>query len=72
VDLKTVQNLVKTFDVLFLLQPTNAQLYITTASLYIIYTAACFDISMSSSGCFTFMPCSVTEILKIEVVKIKI
>jgi len=42
---------------LFLLQPTNAQLYITTESLYIIYTTTCIDISVSLSGSFTFVPC---------------
>jgi len=45
---------------LFVLQPTNAQLYITRVSLYIMYTATCFDISISSSGTFTFVPCQVT------------
>ena len=35
---------------LFLFQPTNAQLIITTVSLYIIYIPICFDISVSSSG----------------------
>ena len=29
---------------------------ITTVSPYIIYTATCFDISVSSSGSFTFVP----------------
>jgi len=33
---------------------------ITNASLYIIYTATCFDISISSSGNFTFVPYNVT------------
>ena len=32
-------------------------LFITTVSPYIIYTATCFDISMSSSESFTFVPC---------------
>jgi len=31
-------------------------LYITTVSLYIIYTPECFDISVSSSGSFIFVP----------------
>jgi len=34
------------------------KVYITTTSLYIIYTLTYFDISMSSSGSFT--PCYVT------------
>jgi hypothetical protein len=41
----------------FLLQSSSAQLCITTVSLYIIYTSTCFDISASSSGSFTFVPC---------------
>jgi len=45
---------------LFLLQPTNAQLYITKVSVYRIYTPIYFDISVSSSGSFTFVPCWVT------------
>jgi len=49
----------------FLLQSSNAQLYITTVYLYIIYTSTCFDISTSSSESFTFVPCQVTQILKI-------
>jgi len=40
-----------------LLQPTNAQLHITRVYLYITYIPTCFDISMSSSGSFTFVPC---------------
>ena len=57
---------------LFLLQPTNEPLYITTVSLYIIYTPTCFDSSMSSSGSFTFVPCQVTSVFKIEAIKITI
>jgi hypothetical protein len=33
---------------------------ITTVTFYIIYTPTCFDVSMSSSGSFTFVPCQVT------------
>jgi len=39
--------------------------YTTTVSLYIIYTPTCFDISVSSWGSFTFVPCQVTYIIKI-------
>jgi len=35
---------------LFVFEPTNAQIYFTTLSLYILFTATCFDISVSSSG----------------------
>ena len=41
---------------LFLFQPTNAQIYVTTVSLYLLYTPTCFDVSLSSSGSFTFLP----------------
>jgi len=41
---------------LFLFQPTNGQIYITTVSLYIMYIPTCFNISISSSGSFKFMP----------------
>ena len=37
---------------MFLLQVTNAQIYITTLPLYIMFTPTCFDISVLSSGCF--------------------
>ena len=43
-----------------LLQPTNAQLYITILSLHIKYTPTCFNIYMSLTGRFTFVPCQVT------------
>jgi len=43
---------------------------VKTVSFYIISrTATCFDISMSSSGSFTFVPCQVTQIIKIEAAK---
>ena len=32
----------------FLFQPSNAQIYNTTVSLYIMHTPTCFDISLSS------------------------
>ena len=35
---------------LFLFQPTNAQIYITTLSLYTMFTPTCFEISVSTSG----------------------
>jgi hypothetical protein len=38
--------------ILFLLQPTNTQIYITIFSLYIMFTPTCFDTSVSSSGSF--------------------
>ena len=38
--------------ILFVLQPTNAQKYITIFSLYAMFTPICFDTSMSSSGSF--------------------
>jgi len=41
---------------LFLFQPTSAQIYITTVSFYIMYTPTCFNISMSSSWSFTIVP----------------
>ena len=37
---------------MFLLQPTNAQIYIIILSLYIMFTATCFDTSVSSSESF--------------------
>jgi len=40
---------------LFVLQPTNAQLYVTTVSLYKIYIPTCFDIFISSSGSVNFV-----------------
>jgi hypothetical protein len=33
-------------------QTNNAQIYITTLSLYIMFTPTCFDISVSSSSSF--------------------
>jgi hypothetical protein len=57
---------------LFSLQQTNAQLYITRVSLYIIYSATCFDISLPPSVSFTFVLCSVTQIVTIEAVTITI
>jgi len=33
------------------------KVYITAVSVYIIYTATCFKISMSSSGSSTSAPC---------------
>jgi len=39
---------------------TIVHIYITTVSIYVIYTPTCFDISMSSSGSFKFVPCQVT------------
>jgi len=33
-------------------QPTSAQIYITALCVYIMFTATCFDISLSSSGSF--------------------
>jgi acetolactate synthase regulatory subunit len=59
-------------SILLLIQPTNSQIYVTTVSFYIIYTATCFDISVSSSGSFTFVSCQVTKVLKIEAVKITV
>ena len=44
-----------TLFLLLLLHTNNAELYITTVSLYKIYTATCFDISVSSES-FTFFP----------------
>jgi hypothetical protein len=49
----------------FLLQQSIATINLTTVciktvSLFIIYTPTCFDISMLSSGSFTFVPCQVT------------
>jgi len=35
-------------------------IYVTTVSLYIIYTATCFNSSVSSSGSFTFVLCQAT------------
>jgi hypothetical protein len=35
---------------MYLLQVTKAQIYITTLSLYIMFTATCFDISVPFSG----------------------
>jgi len=45
---------------------------IITVSLHIKYTPTCFDINMSVSGSFTFVPCQVTYILKISAVTITI
>jgi hypothetical protein len=36
--------------ILFLLQPTNAQIYVTIYYLYIMLNPTCFDTSFSSSG----------------------
>jgi len=41
---------------LLLLQPTNVQTIITMVSPYTMYTPTCFDVSMSSSKSFTFVP----------------
>jgi len=38
------------FMALYLLQQTNAQIHITIFSLYIMFTATCFNTSVSSSG----------------------
>ena len=48
-DISMPYNLTKT---LFLLQPTQAQIYITIFCLYIMFTPTCFDTFMSSSGIF--------------------
>jgi hypothetical protein len=53
---------------LSLFQPTNAQIDITTVCLYIMYTNISFDISISSSGNFTFVP---VQIIKIEAPKLQ-
>ena len=36
----------------YIFETTSAQIYITTHSLYIIFTPTCFDISVSSLGSF--------------------
>jgi len=41
--------------IVFFFQPTNAQMYITTVSLLIMYTTTYFYISMSFSVSFTFV-----------------
>jgi hypothetical protein len=56
---------------LFLFQTTNAQIYITTISLYVTYTPTCFDISVTS-GSLTFVPRQVTLILTTEAVKVTV
>jgi hypothetical protein len=58
--------------VLFLFQPTNAQIYITTVSVYIMYTRTCFDMSVLFSGSFTCVPRQVIEILEITAAKITV
>ena len=57
---------------LFLFQPTNAQIYIATVSLYMMYAATCFDISMSSQGVLNLWLVKLHKIFKIEAVKITI
>jgi len=47
-------NIFRTVEYIFIEFPTE-NFY--TVSLYIIYTPICFDISVSSSGNFTFVPC---------------
>ena len=39
---------------------------ITTVTLYIIYSPTCFDISMSSSGSFTFVLAKLHKFLKLK------
>ena len=66
-----MMNLIITFHIfanvpqVVLLQTSNAQIisqqYISEEyPLYIIYTPTCFDITMSSSGSFAFVPCLLT------------
>ena len=47
---KTVKTLYKL--IIFLFQLSKSQIYIATISLYVMFTPACFDISVSSSGSF--------------------
>jgi hypothetical protein len=57
---------------LFLFQPTNAEIYITTLSLYIMFTPRCFDISMSSSGRFrTLCLAKLHNFLKLWLLKLQ-
>ena len=56
----------------FLFQPTNAQIYITTLSLYIMFTPPCFDISVSSSGSFkTLCLAKLHKFLKLWLLKLQ-
>ena len=57
---------------LFLLQQTNSQLYIITVTLYIMYTATCFDISMSPSVSFAFVLAKVYKVLKLMLLKLQL
>ena len=68
----TVQQifLINLFDFVLAFITTNKYTNnIKKLSLYTIYTFTCFDISMSSSGSFTIVPCKVTWILKTEAAK---
>ena len=57
---------------LFLFQPRNAQTYITTLYLYIMFTPTCFDISVSSAGSFNnLLLAKLRMFLKLELLKLQ-
>ena len=58
-------------DSLFLLKPTNAQLYCTTVFLEIIYTPTCFDISLSLSGSFNLCLARLHKFLKLKLLRLE-
>jgi len=56
----------------FLFQLSNAPTYITTLSLYIMFTPTCFDISVSSSGSFKKLCLAkLQNFLKLRMLKLK-
>jgi hypothetical protein len=58
--------------ILFVLQPTNAQIYITVFPLYIMFTPTCFDTSVSSSGSFRKLYfATLHKFLQLKLLKLK-
>ena len=58
--------------ILYVLQPTNAQIYITIFSLYLISTPTCFDTSVSSSGRFRNLYfTTLHQFLELELLKLQ-
>jgi len=58
--------------ILYLLQPTNAQIYITIFSLYIMFISTCFDTSVSTSRSFkNFYSAKLHEFLQLKHLELK-
>jgi hypothetical protein len=59
--------------ILFVLQPTNAQIYITIFSLYIMFIPTCFNSSVSSSGSLKNLYFAmVHQLLELQLLKLQL